>query len=401
MNKHVSQGRALYSSGFSDTKCCLALDELVLKHRPAKPLYVLYPDILTRNAADFCAVFPGKALYAVKTNPEPSVIKALMKAGISAFDVASLSEIQLIKSMMSKAELHFMHPVKMPEDIRAAYFDYGVRHFVLDHEEELFKIMRETELAQDLNLTVRLALPKNDTALIDFSSKFGASFDQALDLLQKCRPVSKVLGLSFHVGTQTTDAGQYAKAIAYCAKVIKASAIEKIDSLNVGGGFPVAYEGDEQVLSVSHCVNVINKALSEHGLSRLQLLSEPGRVLVANGAKLVTRVELRKDNLLYINDGVYGGLFDAASWVGTRYPVSAISCDRTFDGPVQEFSLAGPTCDSLDMMEGPFTLPADIGMGDWIVFENAGAYSQALRSDFNGFGHADVMSISSEKEAGQ
>ncbi len=389
--------KALYAHDELPRVQCVALERIVESHRPAKPLYVLYPDILKQNAADFLAAFPGKALYAVKTNPDPSVINALIKGGISAFDVASLSEIQLIRSLTPRAELHFMHPVKMPEDIHAAYFDYGVRDFVLDHEDELFKIMRETELAQDLNLTIRLALPKNDSALIDFSSKFGASFEQALALLKKCRPVSKVLGLSFHVGTQTSDSMRFADAIAYCAKVIKESET-KIDSLNVGGGFPVAYEGDEQLCTITDCVRVMEYALHEHGLSDLALLTEPGRILVAECTKLVTRVELRKGNLLYINDGVYGGLFDAAKWVGTRYPVFAISCDRSFNGPVQEFHLAGPTCDSLDMMHGPFVLPADIGIGDWIVFENCGAYSQALRSNFNGFGHADVINISIEKK---
>lgn len=391
------QGHALPLSGISQKeKRCFALDEIVLKHRPVRPLYVIYPDILTQNAVDFCAAFPGLPLYAVKTNPDPSVIQALIAGGLRAFDVASLSEIRLVKSVMPSAELHFMHPVKTPEDIHAAYFEYGVRHFVLDHEEELFKIMRETELAQDLNLTVRLALPKNDSALIDFSSKFGAAFEQALALLEKCRPVSKVLGLSFHVGTQTLQAAQYAKAIAYCAHIIEASGI-KVDSLNVGGGFPVPYEGDENVCSVADCAAVIQDALGEYGLDGLRLLAEPGRILTAKGAKLVARVELRKDDLLYINDGVYGGLFDAAKWVGTRYPVSAISCDRKFDGPVQTYRLAGPTCDSLDMMAGPFVLPADIGMGDWIVFENVGAYSQCLRSDFNGFGQADVLFVSQGK----
>ncbi len=392
MNEYALQSKALLSSDLSPKVHCAALEALVLKHQPVKPLYVLYPDEIAQAAADFISAFPGKALYAVKTNPDRTVLDALIRGGVSAFDVASLGEIQAIKQLMPSAELHFMHPVKTPEDIRAAYFDYGVRHFVLDHEEELFKIMRETELAQDLNLTVRIALSKNDDALIDFSGKFGASFDQALDLLKKCRPVSKVLGLSFHVGTQTTQSAQYAKAIAYCADIIKASGVQ-IDSLNIGGGFPVAYEGDHNICSVQDCMDSLKSALEKHNLAHLPLLAEPGRVLVAGGVKLVTRVELRKNNTLYLNDGVYGGLFDAAKWVGTRYPVSAISCDRAFDGTMGAFKLVGPTCDSLDTMDGHFNLPADIGMGDWIVFDNAGAYSQALRSDFNGFGGADIACI--------
>lgn len=390
MKKPANQSKALNFPVMSTPARSCALGDLVRARRPARPLYVLHPDILKQKASDFCESFPGLPLYAVKTNPDPCVISALMKGGVKAFDVASLSEIRLVKSLAPHAEMHFMHPVKMPEDIHAAYFDYGVRHFVLDHEEELFKIMRETELSQDLNLTIRIGLPKNERALIDFSSKFGASFEQALDLLKKCRPVSKILGLSFHVGTQTTEADYYAQAIAYCARLIKDSGVP-VDSLNVGGGFPVAYEGDRQLCSVQDCIAAMKKALRKHGLSDLALLAEPGRALVAKGAKLVTRVELRKDALLYINDGVYGGLFDAARWVGTRYPVSAVSCDREFDGAVREFRLAGPTCDSLDMMEGPFILPADIGIGDWIVFDNCGAYSQCLRSDFNGFGLCDTV----------
>lgn len=389
MADHLRQGNALNLSSFEND----AFQDLVLKMRPAKPLYVLLPEVIKQTTQNFVSAFPGKPLYAVKTNPDPRVLRAIRRGGIGAFDVASLSEIKTVKSLFPKAELHFMHTVKAPEDIRAAYFEYGVRNFVLDHEEELFKIMRETELAQDLSLTVRIALPKNDTALIDFSGKFGAGFEEAVDLLEKCRPVSKSLGVSFHVGTQTTDSKAYEKAVAYCAKIIEVSNA-RVDSINVGGGFPVAYEGDEGICNAQDCIGIIQAALKDNGLSHLSLMAEPGRTLVAKGAKLVARVELRKGDLLYINDGVYGGLFDAAKWVGTRYPVSAISCDRSFNGPVQEFRMAGPTCDSLDMMDGPFTLPADIGIGDWIIFENVGAYSQTLRSDFNGFGYADVVSVS-------
>lgn len=392
MNTKNVQGNALPLSSSLAPERNLELEELVMRQLPAKPLYVLYPEIIKARAKAFLDAFPGTPLYAVKTNPDPCAIQALIQGGVNAFDVASLSEIQLVKNIAPTAELHFMHPVKAPEDIRKAYFEYGVRHFVLDHEDELFKIMRETELAQDLNLTIRLSLPKNDSALIDFSSKFGASFEDALMLLQKCRPVSKILGLSFHVGTQTTNPNRYSAAIKYCADLINTSDI-KIDSLNVGGGFPVAYADSPKVCSVQNCASVIKNALQTYNLSDIILLAEPGRVLVAEGMKLVTRVELRKDTLLYINDGVYGGLFDAANWVGTSYPVSAISCDSTFNGAMQSFTLAGPTCDSLDMMKGPFMLPADIGIGDWIVFDNVGAYSHALRSDFNGFGHADFISV--------
>jgi ornithine decarboxylase len=388
MARQLPQGNALLSPV---SRPC-ALQELILSTRPAKPLYVLFPEVIKAASRAFVSCFPGKALFSVKTNPSADALRAVGDGGVEAFDVASLAEIQAVRSLYPRAELYFMHPVKIAEDIRAAYFDYDVRQFVLDHEEELFKIMRETELAQDLNLTVRIRLPRNDSALIDFSEKFGAEFEEALNLLEKCRPVSRKLGISFHVGTQTTEASAFASAIAYCAKLIEQSSVE-VDCLNVGGGFPVAYTGDDSLCSMQDCLATIKAAIAEHQLDHMQLLAEPGRVLVAEGVKLVARVELRKGDLLYINDGIYGGLFDAAKWLGTRYPVSAISCDRAFNGSTEEFALAGPTCDSLDMMKGPFKLPLDIGVGDWVIFDNAGAYSQCLRSDFNGFGGAGLVCL--------
>ena len=369
-----------------------SMAEAVEALKPSKPLYVVYPEKIADDARRFVNAFPGKALYAIKTNPESVVLDAISSGGVQAFDVASLEEISRINARYPDAEIYFMHPVKAPEDIRAAYFDFGVRNFVLDCKEELFKILRETDLAQDLNLFIRLALPKNDSAMIDFSSKFGASRAEAIQLLKETRNVAASLSISFHVGTQTTNAAKYASAIAYTYDLVRESGI-KIDSLNVGGGFPVDYQDGEPVCSVEECVKEIKGALKRHGWQSMPLLAEPGRVLVARGASLVTRVELRKGETLYINDGIYGGLFDACDWLGLRYPVKAISCDRQFDIDMQDYRIAGPTCDSLDMMQGPFSLPADIGIGDWVIFENTGAYSVAMRSNFNGFGHADTVCV--------
>lgn len=374
-----------------------SLEQAVSHIRPAKPLYVMFPKVISKTAAEFAATFPGTPMYAVKTNPDAMAIDAIVKGGIKTFDAASLYEISLVRSRHPSAEIYFMHPVKAPEDIRSAYFDYGVKNFVLDCKEELFKILRETDLAQDLNLFIRVSLPKNDTAMIDFSSKFGASYEEAIQLLQECRHVAGKLGISFHVGTQTLSASKYADAIHYVSGILQESEIH-IDYLNVGGGFPVPYADGEIICSLADCVESMQEALEATGLSHLPLLAEPGRYLVAQGAKLVARVELRKGDTLYINDGIYGGLFDACDWLGLKYPVSAMSCDRAFDGDVQQFRLAGPTCDSLDMMNGPFVLPADIGIGDWVIFENCGAYSAAMRSNFNGFGHADFVCVNSRKQ---
>lgn len=360
--------------------------------RPSKPLYAVFPKVIEKMARGFVSVFPGKTLYAVKTNPDLVALRAVSDGGVQAFDVASIEEIARVKSFLPDAHLYFMHPVKAPEDIRSAYFDFHVCDFVVDCVDELYKILRETDLAQDLNLFIRLALPKNDSAMIDFSSKFGAAKTEALELLQQCRPVAGKLGVSFHVGTQNSDAACYAHAIEYVAALLDESDVS-IDVLNVGGGYPVPYADGQEICMLDSCIDVIQDALDLHGLNALEILAEPGRYLVAQGAKLIARVELRKGDILFINDGIYGGLFDASDWLGVQYPVQAYSCDRPFDGDMAQFRLAGPTCDSLDMMNGPFVLPSDVGMGDWIVFENCGAYSSVLRSNFNGFGHADMVLI--------
>lgn len=371
-----------------------SVDELVAAMRPSRPLYVLWPERIADAAKDFLDNFPGEAMFAVKTNPEEAVLRALYQNGIKSFDAASIEEVRLVRKISRKARIYFMHPVKSPEAIREAYTQYGVRDFVLDSEDELFKIVRETELASDLNLYVRLALPRNGKSAIDFSSKFGASPDEAMKLLKSSRPVAQRLGLSFHVGTQTIDPAAYARAVDKAAAVIRRSGVT-VDVLDVGGGFPVRY--DDSVPSVASCVTALKGALAKNRLESMPLIAEPGRVLVAESGSLIARVELRKGNTLYLNDGTYGGLFDAGPLLKTRFPVRALRVGGAFEQPeLAPFRFAGPTCDSLDVMEGPFMLPLDTEMGDWIEISNLGAYSRSLRTNFNGFGGSDLLCLYSE-----
>lgn len=367
-----------------------SVEELVAATKPSRPTYVLWPERIAAAAKHFVQAFPGETMYAVKTNPEEIVIRTLYNNGVRSFDAASIEEVRLVRKNAKKARIYFMHPVKSPEAIREAYTQYGVRDFVLDSEDELFKIVRETELASDLNLYVRLALPRNGKAAIDFSAKFGAHPDLAAKLLQSSRPVAQRLGLCFHVGTQTTDPAAYARGVDKAAAVIKKSSVQ-VDVLDVGGGFPVRY--DESVPSVEACVQALKSALAKNKLENMPLLAEPGRVLVADAGALVVRVELRKDNTLYLNDGTYGGLFDAGPLLKTRFPVRGYSSGQGFEQPEAAFRFAGPTCDALDVMEGPFLLPGDIDMGDWIEIQNLGAYSRSLRTNFNGFGGSDLVCL--------
>jgi len=368
------------------------MDAQIRALAPQKPLYVFDADRLAQSYRRFCAYFGGDVAYAVKCNPHPAVLQVLAEEGIAAFDVASIGEIRAARAANPQAKLFFMHPVKAPEAIAEAYHEYGVRAFVLDHVDELYKILRATELAQDLELFVRLGLPKNGKAALDFSSKFGALPEEAAKLLQACRPVCCKLGLAFHVGTQNSDTGAYARAVGVAAEVMRAADVA-VDVLDLGGGFPARYL--ERTPSLNAIFREIHSAVMLHGLQHIQLMAEPGRVLVADCMSLIVRVEQRRGDLLYINDGVYGGLFDAGPSLRWRYPVRRIARDdgQAESGMTTAFRFAGPTCDSIDMMDGPFMLPDEIKAGDWIEIKQAGAYSQCLRTDFNGFGEAGFLVI--------
>lgn len=343
-------------------------------------IYVLYPKKIAEAANTFVEGFPGKTLYAVKANPHPAVLKILWASGIRAFDVASIREIDLVLSACPDAELYLMHPVKSRKTIRHAY-ENGVRNFAFDCATELGKILVETNDAQDLHLHLRLALATSGSASMPLKGKFGAKYQEALDLLRSARSVTDKLGLCFHVGSQCMDPADYVRALAYAAGLVDDAGV-KIDSLDCGGGFPVAYPGMTPPPMADYFAR-IQKGIKICGFDDLEIIGEPGRALCGEGGSTLTRVELRKGTDLYLNEGSYGSLFDAAN-CAWKYPVKLHgSKDATED--TIGFRFFGPTCDSLDTMVGPFNLPADISEGDWIEICHLGAYGQALATDFNGF----------------
>lgn len=363
------------------------IDDIVSQLTPAVPLHILNLQKLTERSKEFKRLFRGTVMYAVKCNPSKEVIKTIAKAGIKTFDAASIEEVRNIRKWVPTAKIHFMHTVKSREAIREAYFEHGVRVFVLDTADELRKIVHETNLAPDLDLYVRLALPKNKEASADFSAKFGATPEQAVGLLREARLVSTRLGIMFHPGSQSKNADVFRKGISVAAEVIKKAGV-KLESIDVGGGFPIQYP-QQNLAPLSDYIATIHKAIDDYGLSDLDLYCEPGRALVAEAGKLIVRVELRKNDALYLNDGVYGGLVEAAKYQGAfTYPMRVIRKQNHEgdDNTIMSYRFCGPTCDSVDMMPGPFILPADIAEGDWIEVSLTGAYSVSCRTNFNGFG---------------
>lgn len=363
---------------------CVA--EMVAELRPVMPVHVLRPTTIAATAKWFLKHFPGDVMFAVKTNPDPAVLRTLARAGVSRFDVASLAEVKVVADTLKSAKMFFMHPVKSREAISAAYFTYGVRDFSLDSHEELQKILEVTNHADDLNLYVRLTMA-GDKAAMSLAGKFGVKLEEAASLLQATRKASKKLGLCFHVGSQCMNPAAYSEAIETVVDLLKANDV-RLDVLDVGGGFPSIYPGMTPP-PLSAYMSTIKQAIdSQPMLSECEVVCEPGRGLVAEGGSVVVKVELRKGNMLYINDGTYGSLFDAGT-PGFLYPVKAIRPSGEFGSELVAFGLYGPTCDSMDVMHGPFHLPADIAEGDWIEIGQLGAYGATMRTNFNGF-YSDV-----------
>lgn len=344
-------------------------------------IYVLFPRKIERAARTFVNGFPGQVLYAVKSNPHASVIQILWDEGVRNFDVASIREIDLVREALPQAKLFLMHPIKSRQTIAHAYAN-GVRDFSFDHKDELQKIIDCTGEAKDLSLHLRIALPKGDAAM-PLSGKFGATFDEAVALLRAARKSVSKLGICFHVGSQCMVVNNYDKAISYARKLVDASGVT-IDSLDVGGGFPVVYP-DMPIAPMSEYFDAIAQSLSDNDFHDIRIMGEPGRALCAEGGATLARVELRKGSDLYLNDGTYGSLFDAGQFAW-KFPV-ALHRARP-PAPANNtigFRFFGPTCDSADTMNGPFHLPADTCEGDWVEIGHLGAYGQTLATQFNGF----------------
>jgi ornithine decarboxylase len=355
--------------------------DLVERLKPSEPVHCLRLHTLRIAARWFVSAFPGQVMYAVKTNPEPVVVKTLCKAGIKHFDVASLAEIELVAREAPKAMMHYMHPVKSRESIMQAYNKYRIRSFALDSVDELTKISEMTHHATDLTLYVRLAIP-NEHAAYSLQGKFGIEGEEAIDLLRAARGKAQKLGVCFHVGSQCMDPADYRAAIGRVRALIDAAGVT-VDAIDVGGGFPSIYPDLAPPALVSY-TDTIRAAIAEHGFTGMDVFCEPGRALVAESGSMVVKVELRKGNALYLNDGIYGSLFDAG-YPGFVYPVRGLRPLEAMSAETDSFRFFGPTCDSLDSMKGPFLLPADIREGDWIEIGGLGAYGQTMRTRFNGF----------------
>ncbi|MBV7259726.1 type III PLP-dependent enzyme [Erythrobacter crassostreae] len=365
--------------------------------QPDEPVILNRPHAAKRAAEFFVGKFPGKVMYAVKANPAPDLIEVLWDAGVTHYDVASIAEVRLVREVLPDAVLCFMHPIKTPSAIRESYFKHGVNTFSLDSIEELEKIIdacRDPETgepAQDLRLCVRLRV-SSEYSELSLASKFGCDLTEAPELLQQARQHCDWLGVCFHVGSQAMTPFAFVQALDRTrAAIAEASVV--IDMIDVGGGFPSIYP-DMEPPPLEDYFSLIQQHFYALPIAyNAELWCEPGRALCAEYSSMIVKVEKRRGSELYINDGAYGALYDAAH-VGWRFPVNALEDDLR-DG-LEDFAFYGPTCDDADYMAGPFALPADIQAGDYIEIGMLGAYGAAMKTGFNGFGDAECVVVTDE-----
>jgi ornithine decarboxylase len=364
---------------------------------PDEPVILNRPHAARRAARFFVEKFPGKVLYAVKANPAPDLIEVLWDAGVTHYDVASIAEVRLVRGLLPQAQLCFMHPVKTSSAIAEAYHTHGVKTFSLDTPEELAKIVAacthpETgEPARDLRLCVRLRV-SSEYSELSLAAKFGCDLTEAPILLQQARQHCDWLGVCFHVGSQAMTPFAFVQALDRTrAAIAEASVV--IDMIDVGGGFPSIYPGMEPPPLEDYFSLVHQHFYALPIAYNAELWCEPGRALCAEYSSMIVSVNKRRGNELYINDGAYGALYDAAH-VGWRFPVIALEDDLI--EPAQDFAFYGPTCDDADYMAGPFPLPADIQAGDYIEIGMLGAYGAAMKTGFNGYGAAMAVIVEDE-----
>lgn len=387
--------------------------ELIKKLKPDIPIFIFRPHRLIKAAQWFCNNFPGEIYYAVKSNPSPHILQTLWENSIHCFDVASLYEIKLIYSLFPTAKMAFMHPIKNPNVIYIAYHYYKVRRFVLDSMEELdkiiFNISSNLTIPDDLILIVRIKV-NNDGSCLQLTNKFGCTGDYAVKLIQATRKVSKLLGISFHVGSQSIKPNIYSMGLDNVIDIIQKAQV-KIDIIDVGGGFPSIYNMECPPPLINYIQNISNAINKSKCFENIILWCEPGRGLVAESEGLITRIEGIKNNCIYLNDGSYGALYDSVheKW---NYPFRVIKSSGTilyiclnsnsldssnlklinFDlNDLIPYTIYGPTCDSADKFPDLVFLPKSIESGDYLEWGNIGAYGRSMATQFNGYGYYQTI----------
>ncbi|MGH8678934.1 MAG: type III PLP-dependent enzyme [Burkholderiales bacterium] len=349
-----------------------------LKRGYAKPFLLIDPQIIREKYRRFRAAMPRvHAHYAVKANPDARVVRILADEG-AGFEIASTAELDLLQSLgISAAEVHYSNPVKAREYVEYAARN-GVEWFALDCVGELQKIH---SVKPDARLYLRIDTP-NIGSDWPLSGKFGAQ-PREVDLIvdAAARLGADLCGVTFHVGSQCRNAENWRVAMDSAKRIFRKMRVKGLTPklLNIGGGFPVRLT--KPIPSVEVIGEVVNEALKNFPES-IRVMAEPGRYLVSDSAYFVCRVigtaTRAGTRWVYLDTGMFGGLLESTQ--GLQYDLRT---DRS--GRLVPWHVAGPTCDSVDVLLQDHLLPEDLQDGDFIYIPNAGAYTTAYASEFNGF----------------
>lgn len=383
-------GEELQVAMDAESKTFTDVASMLRAKSPTAPVYCIYPKVYADTVKQFITGFPGRVLYAVKANDHPEIVRLLHRAGVSHFDCASLPEIELIHNVCPGATAYFMIPVRLRGAAREAQSKFGVRHFMIDHMSGLKPLVDEIEMKHAV-VFARMAA-HHRSAMQDLSSKFGAPPDEIPDLLHAIAEHGAEPALAFNVGSGVTNPEAYAYAIGLAALTLERVPM-RLRLVDIGGGFPKSYPGFP-VPALPEYFAVIEDAAKKLPLAEnAEILAEPGRALAAPGLSAVVEVLLRKNDRLYINDGMYGILWELRFRGHDRYPVRAYRDGAAIGGITKTFKLFGPTCDGTDVLPGEVELPEDIHPGDYLEFGSIGAYSLSGRTRFNGHYSDDIVAI--------
>lgn len=369
--------------------------EMLRALRPVEPVYCIYPHVYRESTRAFLAGFPGRVLYAVKANNDPAILELLGNDGIRHFDCASVPEMQQVTDVVSGATCYFMNPVRLRGAARVAQQDYDVRHFVVDHMSALQPLLGEIDPHRAV-IFARMAV-HHDSAQEKLSRKFGATPDEVVELLQAIADCGAEPALSFNVGSSVLSPDAYVHGVEIAQQTLIRLPF-RVRLVDIGGGFAKPYPGFDAPPLADYFA-AIGKAKADLPLAdNGEIMAEPGRALSAPGLSAVTEVLLRKKNRIYINDGMYGALWELRCNGQRRYAARCFGSTGPLSPEVRPYRIFGPTCDSGDMLPGLVDLPVDIAAGDYIEFGSIGAYSLSGRTDFNGFYSDTVLGIDSAAE---
>ncbi len=368
------------------------VESLLQQLKPAEPVYCIYPHVYRQSASQFLAGFSGRVLYAVKACAEPAVIQVLIEAGVRHFDCASLIEIEIVKSVDASVECYFMVPVLIRGEARIAQQRYGVHHFVVDHISAIDRLAGEIDLSKAI-LFARMAV-HHQAAMQELSVRFGAPVSEMPGLLQAIVESGAEPALAFNVGSMVTSPDAYRHSISVAADLLEALPFE-IRLVDIGGGFPRSYPRFEMPPLQDYMAGIREAIAGLRTAPGREILTEPGRALAAPGMSAISEVLLRKDDRLYINDGMHGIFWELRYKGHDTFACQSYRDGKRLEGPLKPYTLFGPTCDSADQLPGKVDLPEDIQPGDHLEFGGLGAYSLSGRTDFNGRRSEHIVMIDS------